>query len=106
MEQPKLLDQVRNLIRTKHYSIRTEETYVGWIRKFILFHGKRHPKDMGEKEISDFLTHLAVNRQVAASTQNQAFNALLFLYRNVLGIEFGELKDVQRAKKPWDMLWS
>nr|WP_181550579.1 integron integrase [Desulfosalsimonas propionicica] len=99
MQQPKLLDQVRNLIRSKHYSIRTEETYVNWVRKFILFHGKKHPKDMGEKEISAFLTHLAVNRNVAASTQNQAFNALLFLYRNVLGIEFGELKDVQRAKK-------
>ncbi|MGM0452432.1 MAG: phage integrase N-terminal SAM-like domain-containing protein [Thermodesulfobacteriota bacterium] len=100
MEQPKLLDQVRNLIRAKHYSIRTEETYVGWIRKFILFHDKKHPKDLGEKEISAFLTHLAVKRNVAASTQNQAFNALLFLYRNVLGIEFGELKVVQRAKKP------
>ena len=100
MEQPKLLDPVRNLIRAKHYSIRTEETYVGWIRKFVLFHGKKHPKDLGEKEIRSFLTHLAVNRKVAASTQNQAFNALLFLYRNVLGIEFGELKDVQRAKKP------
>jgi integrase len=100
MQEPKLLDQVRNLIRAKHYSIRTEETYVGWVRKFILFHGKKHPKDMGEKEISAFLTHLAVNRNVAASTQNQAFNALLFLYRNVLGIEFGELKNVQRAKKP------
>jgi integrase len=73
---------------------------VNWVRKVILFHGKKHPKDIDEKEISAFLAHLAVNRNVAASTQNQAFNALLFLYRNVLGIEFGELKDVQRARKP------
>lgn len=100
MGEPKLLDQVRNLIRTKHYSIRTEEAYVGWIRKFILFHGKRHPKEMGENQISAFLTHLAVNRDVAASTQNQAFNALLFLYRKVLGMEFGTLDNVERAKKP------
>jgi len=100
MGEPKLLDQVKNLIRTKHYSIRTEEAYVGWIRKFILFHGKRHPREMGENEISAFLTHLAVNRNVAASTQNQAFNALLFLYRNVLGMEFGTLDNVERAKKP------
>ncbi len=100
MNQPKLLDQVRNLIRTKHYSIRTEETYVGWIKRFIMFHGKRHPKDMGNKEISAFLTHLAVDRKVAAATQNQAFNALLFLYRNVLQMEFGQLENVERAKKP------
>lgn len=100
MSQPKLLDQVREVIRTKHYSIRTEETYVSWIKRFILFHDKRHPKDMGTPEISSFLTHLAVDRKVAASTQNQAFNALLFLYRNVLQMEFGEIKDVERAKKP------
>ena len=100
MGEPKLLDQVRNLIRAKHYSLRTEEAYVGWIRQFILFHEKRHPKDMGENEISAFLTHLAVKRNVAASTQNQAFNALLFLYRNVLGMEFGVLDNVTRAKKP------
>jgi len=100
MSQPKLLDQVREVIRTKHYSIRTEETYVSWIKRFILFHEKRHPKDMGPPEISAFLIHLAVVRKVAASTQNQAFNALLFLYRNALQMEFGEIKDVERAKKP------
>ena len=100
MDQPKLLDRVRNLIRTKHYSIRTEEAYVSWIKRFILFHGKRHPRDMGENEISAFLTDLAVNRNVSASTQNQAFNALLFLYRNVLQMEFGELENVERAKRP------
>ncbi len=97
---PKLLDQVRSLIRLKHYSIRTEETYVSWIKRYIYFHNKRHPKDMGEKEIKQFLTDLAVNRNVAAATQNQAFNALLFLYRNILNKEFGDLGDVVRAKKP------
>ena len=97
---PKLLDQVRNRIRLKHYSIRTEETYIGWIRRYILYHDKRHPKEMGEKEISQFLTDLAVNRKVAASTQNQAFNALLFLYREVLKQEFDLIEDVVRAKKP------
>ena len=71
-------------IRQKHYSIRTEQAYVDWIRRFILFHGKRHPLEMGEPEVEAFLTHLAVNRNVAASTQNQAFSALLFLYREVL----------------------
>lgn len=98
--QPRLLDQVRNALRLKHYSMRTEETYVGWIKRYIFFHNKRHPKDMGEKEIKAFLTNLAVNKNVAASTQNQAFNALLFLYRNVLKKEFGDISGVVRAKKP------
>jgi integron integrase len=98
--QPRLLDQVRDTLRLKHYSIRTEETYIGWIKRYILFHDKRHPKDMGEIEIKTFLTNLAVNKNVAASTQNQAFNALLFLYREVLKQEFGQLNDVVRAKKP------
>lgn len=75
----KLLDQVRDAIRLKHYSIRTEHSYVGWVKRFILYHGKQHPKDLGEREIEDFLTHLAVDLKVASSTQNQAFNALLFL---------------------------
>jgi len=97
---PKLLDQVRSLIRLKHYSIRTEETYVAWIRRYIYFHNLRHPKDMGENEIKQFLTDLAVNKNVASSTQNQAFNALLFLYREVLKQEFADLGDVVRAKKP------
>ena len=78
--QPKLLDQVRNRIRCKHYSIRTEQAYIEWIRKFIFYHGKRHPAEMGENEISDFLTYLAVKRRVAASTQNQALSAIVFLY--------------------------
>jgi site-specific recombinase XerD len=81
---PRLLDRVRWHLRVKHYSIRTEQAYVDWIRRYILIHRKRHPSDMGEKEISEFLTHLAVEKNVAASTQNQAFSALLFLYQQVL----------------------
>ncbi len=100
VNKPKLMDQVRNVIRTRHYSYRTEETYVGWIKRFIYFHDKRHPQDMGTREIEAFLTDLAVHKNVAASTQNQAFNALLFLYRDVLGIELGEIEKVVRAKKP------
>ena len=80
----KLLDQVRDAIRLKHYSYRTEETYVQWIRRYILFHNKRHPNEMGTPEIEAFLTHLAIDGQVAASTQNQALSAILFLYRHVL----------------------
>jgi hypothetical protein len=86
MEKPpkKLLDQVRDILRLKHYAYRTEETYVQWIRRYILFHNKRYPKDMGNPEIEAFLTYLAVTGNVAASTQNQAFSALLFLCRHVL----------------------
>jgi integron integrase len=97
---PKLLDQVRDKIKVKHYSIRTETQYVQWIRRFILFHGKRHPKEMGAAEAEAFLTHLAVEGNVSASTQNQALSALLFLYREVLGMELPWLDDVVRAKKP------
>jgi integron integrase len=96
----KLLDQVRVAIRTRNYSRRTEKAYVGWIRRFILFHGKRHPLDMGPKEVSSFLTHLAVHRHVSASTQNQALSALVFLYREVLGRDVGWLADLVRAKRP------
>ena len=81
--KPRLLDQVRHAIRTKHYSIRTEESYTRWIKKFILFHNKKHPDEMGEKEINAFLTHLAVNRRVASSTQTKALSALLFLYLDI-----------------------
>lgn len=80
----KLLDQVRDAIRLKHYSYKTEQSYVAWIKRFILFHNKRHPQEMGRAEIEAFLTHLAVKEHVAASTQNQALSALLFLYRDVL----------------------
>lgn len=84
VNKPKLLDQVRNVIRVKHYSIRTEEAYVQWVRRFVLFHNKQHPQEMGEREIAEFLTFLATVRKVAASTQNQALNAIVFLYREVL----------------------
>ncbi|PSN14017.1 hypothetical protein C7293_13575 [filamentous cyanobacterium CCT1] len=94
----KLLDQVRDAIRLKHYSYRTEQSYVGWIRRYILFHNKQHPKDMGGAEVEAFLTHLAVEGHVSASTQNQAFSALLFPYRNVLNQELGAL-DAVRAKR-------
>src|SRR5207302_3700134 len=87
--KPKLLDQIRQLMRLRHYSLRTEEAYVGWIRRYILFHGKRHPRDLAESDISSFLSSLAVKGQVAASTQNQALNALLFLYKEVLRLELG-----------------
>jgi integron integrase len=96
----KLLDQVSEVMRFKHYSLRTETTYREWIRRFILFHGKRHPREMGPPEVERFLSDLAVTRKVAASTQNQAFNALLFLYRDVLHQDLGELGRVERAKRP------
>ena len=103
-EQPKprkLLDRVRDMLRVKHYSIRTEKTYVSWIRRFILFHDKRHPEEMGAREIEAFLTHLAVEKNVAASTQNQALCALLFLYNDVLEKDLNaDVIDAVRAKKP------
>lgn len=96
---PKLLDQVRDCIRARHYSIRTEESYLRWIRDFILFNGKRHPAEMGAEEVRDYLTHLAVTRGVVASTQNQALSAVLFLYRDVLGGKLDWVEGVVRAKK-------
>jgi integron integrase len=95
----KLLDQVRDVIRLKHYSYRTEQSYVHWIRRFILFHNKQHPKDMGIPEIEAFLTHLAVAQKVAASTQNQALSALLFLYQSVLKLPLEGEIDAMRAKR-------
>jgi integron integrase len=97
---PKLLDQVRDRLRVKHYSIRTEHTYVDWIKRYILFHGKRHPKDMAARDVEAFLTHLAVHGRVAASTQNQAKSAILFLYREVLKIQLSWLDNVTQAKAP------
>ena len=96
----KLLDQVRHVIRKKHYSIRTEQAYTDWIKKFILFHGKKHPKDMGESEISEYISYLAVEKNVAASTQNQALNAIVFLYKQVLKRELGDFGRTERAKRP------
>lgn len=97
---PKLLDRVRETLRRKHYSYRTEQAYVHWIKRFILFHNKRHPQEMGAPEIEAFLTHLAVHEHVAASTQNQALQAILFLYREVLGCKITEPIHALRAKKP------
>ena len=96
----KFLEEVRRAMRLRHYSLRTEQTYLDWIRQFILFHGKRHPNDLGEVEISAFLTHLAADRNVAASTQNQALSALLFLYQQFFQRKVGFLNDVERAKRP------
>ena len=96
----KLLDQTRSQLRLRHYSIRTEQAYLHWIKRFILFHNKRHPSNMAEPEISKFLSHLAEDKNVAASTQNQALSAILFLYRDVLGITLRQIENVERAKKP------
>jgi len=98
--KPKLLDQVREAIRTRHYSPRTEEAYVHWIKRFIFFHNKRHPAEMAEPEIARFLSSLASESHVSASTQNQALNAVLFLYREVLRKEIGYVNGVVRAKRP------
>jgi integron integrase len=97
---PRLLDRVRTLLRTRHFSRRTEQAYVAWIRRFILFHGKTHPERLGSSEVTAYLSHLASRRQVSASTQNQAFSALVFLYRDVLARELAGLDQVPRARLP------
>lgn len=99
MPTPKLLDQVRNVIRVKHFSLSTERAYVGWIRRFILFHHKKHPTDMAEPEIRQFISHLAVNAKVSASTQTVALSALLFLYREVLKRDLPFIDHIERAKR-------
>ena len=98
--EPRLLDRVRAAIRLRHYSRRTEKAYTGWIRRFILFHEKRHPSEMAEAEITRYLSHLAVAGKVSASTQNQALSALLFLYRDVLGRDLPWMDEIVRAKRP------
>ncbi len=98
--QPKLLDRLREALRSRHYRRRTEQSYCQWVKRFIFFHHVRHPAEMAEPEINAFLTHLAIKENVSASTQNQALSALLFLYRHVLGREVGNLGDVIRARKP------
>lgn len=98
--KPKLLDQVRFTIRAKHYSIRTEEAYVHWAKRFILFHHKRHPKEMREAEVGQFLNHLAVHDKVSSSTHNQALSALVFLYGQVLGLKLGMIDSLERPKRP------
>jgi len=97
--QPKLLDRVRDALRMKHYSLRTEASYINWIKQFIFFHDKKHPIDLGEAEINHFLTHLAVQKKVSASTQNQALCAIVFLYKNVLRKELGDFGPLIWAKK-------
>jgi len=98
--KPKLLDQVRETIRRKHYSLRTEAAYIDWIKRYIFFHRKQHPRTMGAREMEQFLNYLAVDKKVAASTQNQALSALVFLYREVLRQEFDWMEDLERAKRP------
>ena len=99
--QPKkLLDQVRDKIRFKHYSLSTEKTYIAWIKQFILYHHKRHPVEMGSLEVEAFLTYLATQRHVSSSTQNQALSAILFLYREVLAVNLPWLDNFERSKKP------
>jgi site-specific recombinase XerD len=93
------LEEVRKVLRVQHYAIRTEQSYVEWIKRFILFHNKRHPNEMGESEVAGFLTHLSVNRNVAPATQGQALNALVFLYRKVLNRPIGETHGIVRAKR-------
>jgi integron integrase len=95
---PRLLDQLRHRIRVKHYALRTEKTYVDWVRRFILFHGKQHPRNLGASEVEAFLSHLATARRVSAATQNQAKSALLFLYKDVLGIELPWLDEIVQAR--------
>jgi site-specific recombinase XerD len=97
---PPLLEPVRRSLRLRHYSIRTERAYLDWIRRFILFHHKRHPSGMGSDEIRQFLSHVAADRAVAAATQNQPLSALLYLYREVLGVELSYVESIERAKRP------
>ena len=100
VQSPTLLGRVREVIRYKHYSLRTERAYLGWIRRFVLFHGRRHPREMGASEVRDFLAYLASELKVAAATHQQALAALLFLYKDVLGIELPWLAELERPKKP------
>ena len=99
MGRSRLLDQMREILRLHHYSIRTEEAYLDWVKRYILFHSKRHPSEMGEREVTAFLTDLAVNKHVSASTQNQALSAILFLYKRVLNQQLAWLEGVVRAKR-------
>ena len=101
----KLLEEVRDLMRLRHYSIRTEQCYCDWITRFIRYHGKRHPREMGEAEVTAFLTHLAREGNVAASTQNHALSALLLLYKEVLKQEIGWLESVERATSRSGSQW-
>ena len=98
--QPRLLEQVRNRLRYRHYAHSTERSYLQWVKRYILFHNKRHPKDMGVEEISTYLNYLATKCNVSASTQNQALNALVFLYKEILNLELGKFPEFSHARKP------
>jgi site-specific recombinase XerD len=98
--QPRLLEQVREALRLRHYSLRTEQAYAHWVKRFVLFHGKRHPREMEAAEVESFLSWLPVERQVSAATQEQAVAALLFLYKQVLGVDLPWLDEIVRAKRP------
>jgi len=98
--KPKLLDQARIAMRQRHYSLKTEKSYISWMKRFILFHNKRHPKDMGDVEIEQFLNHLVLKRGVSASTQAQALNAVVFLYKQVLEMEIGQFENLRKSNKP------
>jgi hypothetical protein len=100
MPSPRLLDQVRERLRVKHYSMRTEDCYLHWIRRFVFFHGTKHPRDMGGAQVEAFLSHLATDARAAASTQNQALSALLFLYRELLLVDLPWMDGALRAKRP------
>ena len=97
-KKPKLLERARQSLRQRNYSYRTEQTYLNWMKRFILFHNKRHPKEMGEREIESYLTYLAVKKRVAPSTQNQALNALIYLYEQVLGIDLDAINALRPRK--------
>ncbi|MHB9003498.1 MAG: phage integrase N-terminal SAM-like domain-containing protein [Coriobacteriia bacterium] len=100
LDNPKLLERMHGVLQSRHYSARTEKAYCSWVERYIRFHRMKHPAEMGEREINAFLTHLAVEGKVSASTQNQALAALLFLYRYVLGTGVGNLGEIVRARKP------
>jgi site-specific recombinase XerD len=102
---PRLLDAVRQAIRARHLSPRTEEAYAHWIRRFIVHHGKRHPRELGAAEVKAFLTDLAVAQRMSASTSNQALSALLFLYRHVVVKDLGRLEDLPRGRPPDRLPW-
>ena len=99
MQKVKLLDQVRDELRVKHYSLRTEKSYTSWIKRFILFHNKRHPNEMGADEIRAYINHLAVKDNVSSSTQNQALQAILFLYKNILKQEIGWINEIEKVAR-------
>ena len=99
-KQPKLLDRVRSVLRVRHYSYKTEQSYIHWIKRYIYFHNKTHPKDLDGQDIAEFISYLALKEKVSSSTQNQALCALVFLYKQVFGLDLGEFPEIHWAKKP------